>query len=272
MNRFEFYSRVSKYNSIQHDSFNKKYYKKLENAYGPNKSRYFYSKEEWDAYNKEKSANQSGNAERAKAEGEAYDKWKKQQEIDNDRPIKEVKMDHAKNHRKFDKAFLDMMSYEDNLSDEDRLKKYEEYLEDPEGYPKKYIINKLAELSKDGNVDLNNRPEISAKELVKAKWDVDEDGYATVFSMTYPNIDDTAFYNFTPIIIDPKTGKFLGVLSPDEFDRYCWDVIDDKREDDYNLQIGGRFDGKDAFERANNTAIKIHELHEELHELNKKSK
>ena len=60
MNRFEFYDRLKDYNALQHAnkygpaSGTNKYYAKLDDFYGKGKPRYFYSKEEWDAYQKAK--------------------------------------------------------------------------------------------------------------------------------------------------------------------------------------------------------------------------
>lgn len=79
MNNYEFYSNLQKYqdNDIEHglgtkianglnsaynwakekvtgkSDFQPTYYQKIDNAYGPGKARYFYSKEEWDAYQRE---------------------------------------------------------------------------------------------------------------------------------------------------------------------------------------------------------------------------
>lgn len=64
MNGYEFYSRLISYknnqlNCLAHagtsrGSNNTKYYQKIDNFYGPGSHRYFYSKEEWDAYNNTK--------------------------------------------------------------------------------------------------------------------------------------------------------------------------------------------------------------------------
>lgn len=59
MYRFEFYNNLDKFkaNSLQHNSeYGKKHYQKIDNYYGPGKTRYFWSKEEWDAYQNEKQA------------------------------------------------------------------------------------------------------------------------------------------------------------------------------------------------------------------------
>lgn len=48
MNRFDFYDNLDKYKELKH-SANVKYYQKIELPSG--ETRYFYTKEEWDAYN-----------------------------------------------------------------------------------------------------------------------------------------------------------------------------------------------------------------------------
>ena len=57
MNQYEFYSNFFKYRGnkedVQHASTYGDYYHKIENYYGPGKSRYFDTKEEYDAYLKE---------------------------------------------------------------------------------------------------------------------------------------------------------------------------------------------------------------------------
>lgn len=71
MNRFEFYDRLKDYNSLSHadkygaPSGTNKYYAKLDDFYGKGKPRYFYSKEEWDGYQKNKGY--AENAEKDKA-------------------------------------------------------------------------------------------------------------------------------------------------------------------------------------------------------------
>lgn len=74
MNSFEFYSKLQQYkdkSALSHAGIpasyknlatglnnmkNYGYYNKIDNFYGPGKSRYFYSKDEWDAYQREKDA------------------------------------------------------------------------------------------------------------------------------------------------------------------------------------------------------------------------
>lgn len=130
------------------------------------------------------------------------------------------------------------------------------------------VLGRLQELGQGGNVNLLMRPVIDAKELNELGWDAGE-GFATMFTSTFTTtVDDgqEIAANFTPIIVDPKTGKKLGVMTPDEFDEYCFDVLDGVRKDDLNLQIGAVFEGENAVEQANQVAEEIHELHEMLGE------
>lgn len=127
------------------------------------------------------------------------------------------------------------------------------------------IFNRLEELQRGGNVNLLMRPAIDTNELNKLGWDAGE-GFATMFTSTFTNEEEGTAINFTPIMIDPKTGKYLGVLDPDTFDKYCQDVVEGVRKDDLNLQVGAEFTGADAFEQACAAAQEIHELHEQLGE------
>ena len=129
----------------------------------------------------------------------------------------------------------------------------------------KSVLEQLYELQKEGNVNLLMRPTIDAEELNKEGYDAG-DGFATMFTSTFSNETEDIAMNFTPIMVDPKTGKYLGVMSPDEFESYCQDVVDGVKKDDLNLKVGMTFNGKDAIKKATQTAEQIHELHEQLGE------
>jgi len=89
MNSWQFYSNIDKYkaNSISHAGLksvsnlatvlknmkNYGYYNKIDNFYGPGKSRYFYSKDEWDAYQREKDAMYQKAKANVKARDEAIE-------------------------------------------------------------------------------------------------------------------------------------------------------------------------------------------------------
>lgn len=123
------------------------------------------------------------------------------------------------------------------------------------------INEQLEELEKGGNVNLKLRPEIDTKYLKDVGWKDIEDGIATVYTSTFSNEEGTKYINFTPIIVDPETGEYKGVLSPDELTEYAEGVIAGTKTDDLNLQIGTEFD---SVEEAEEAAQKIHNLHERL--------
>ena len=125
------------------------------------------------------------------------------------------------------------------------------------------LKDRLAELGEGGHVDLNLRPVIDTEELNKAGYEAGE-GVATVFTHTFSNASKDIAINFTPIMVDPNTGEYLGVMEKGEFEQYCQDVVDGVREDDLNLQIGAKFEGKDAITQAEDAAEEIHEIHETL--------
>jgi len=136
-----------------------------------------------------------------------------------------------------------------------------------------FILGELNKLGDGGSVNLSLRPQIDTEELNKKGWDAGE-GFATVFSSAISNTDfddlipenaeDTVAINFTPIIVDPATGEFKGVLSEDELYSYAHDVLAGVREDDLNLQIGAKFEGEDAIDKAVSAGERIHNLHEGL--------
>ena len=124
------------------------------------------------------------------------------------------------------------------------------------------IANRLEELGKGGNVNLNLRPAISTDELNDVGWDAGK-GMATVFSEAFTNETGDIAVNFTPIMMNPETGEYLGVLDPDSFSEYCEEVIAGVHDDYYNLQIGAEFTGEDALNRAIEAGKEIHKLHEQ---------
>jgi hypothetical protein len=126
------------------------------------------------------------------------------------------------------------------------------------------IKEELKELENGGKVNLTLRPQVDTSELNAMGWNAG-DGLATVFSSTFSNEDGSVAMNFTPIIADPVTGKYLGCLSPDELQEYAEGVIAGTRTDNLNLQIGAKFEGTYAIEQAEQAADKIHKLHEQYY-------
>lgn len=275
MNRYDFYSNLNNKNTLMHHSSlygkereNVKYYKRIGE---PGKYIYFYTKEEWDAYNN----NQRASADNAKGAGAQYQKWLNEQKNKKsvyDENTQKQKYNNADKKNKYDKEFVEAIQYMDNTSKEKRLEEYKKYLQNPIEYPKEYLNNMLNEYSKGGSVDLTNRPEIDSKLLIDAGYEEAGEGYATLYSSAFSNEDETVTCNFTPIQVDPKTGKFIKVIPLEDFEKYCNEVMDGVHDDYLNLQIGGIFTGKDSIDQAVDRGIKIHDMHESLHELNKNSK
>lgn len=288
--RITFYNNIDAFHHLSHAVQggtweNTSYYQKVVLPNG--KPRYFYSKEEYDAYMnhqhggvEEEGSNRNGNkspeqiANENKKQKEALEKNQQAQQrttTTSYSPKKQkIKLDRAKTSRKFDKQFLMVAQFMGDIDDEKRLKEYKKYLENPDEYCNKYITKELKSLGKGGKVNLNLRPEIPSEYLNEVEWDAG-DGYATIFSSTYANEANDTFYNFTPIIVDPKTGEYIDVMPPEEFEEYCYAVIDGLRKDDYALQIGGGFSGENALQNAIDAADKIHKLHETKHNLNNKA-
>ena len=151
---------------------------------------------------------------------------------------------------------------------------FDEYTKNSNELGQKIAKEVLSNYSKGGNVNLLNRTEINSEELTKKLWENVGEGFATVYSSTFSNQDFTEdvinpenliAINFTPIIEDPETGEYLGVLTPDELTEYAKGVIEGTRTDDLNLQIGAAFTGENAIKNADWVAQNIHELHEQLH-------
>ena len=367
-----------------------KFYQKIENYYGPGKSRYFYSKEEWDAYQDEKNKMY----DKAKAEVSArdaaiknsqkrkihtidpkdnrvveYDEdgsnarklnttWDQQRrglqmeaDMAIERSIKEGGMKAGinailrddsmeefftqfeggfENHgwelnddgtisgmsdedkkyvkkmgdwmRKFKdsegNSLYDSKEFQDRVMNEikNRYKIAQELKNDPDREKKeaeedayweeenrkagetrekalksvrkeekiKRIEKKLNKLGEGGNTDLTNLPDVPVEKLEEAGWDNVGTGKVKTYTSTFTSDIDGACYNFSPIIVDKKTGKFLGVMAPEEFEEYCFDVVNGDRKDDYNLQIGGAFRGEDAEDKAAAACKEIDRLHNKL--------
>ena len=100
MNRFEFYNNLDKFktNSLQHDlEYGKQHYAKIDNYYAGGRARYFWTKEEWDAYQREKQGEEQDKFKKNQAQKKTaldkeaergndmsgYNKWKKEQEEKN---------------------------------------------------------------------------------------------------------------------------------------------------------------------------------------------
>lgn len=123
--------------------------------------------------------------------------------------------------------------------------------------------SRLKELEAGGGVNLEVRPVIDTSELLNAGWEDAGEGAATIFSSTFSNAAGNIAVNFTPIIADPTTGAYKGVLSPQELEDYAMEVINGVHPDYLNLQIGAQFTGDNAVDLATAAAEEIHTIHGE---------
>ena len=104
-----------------------------------------------------------------------------------------------------------------------------------------------------GNVNLLNRPKVSAEAMRKAGY-LDFNGdYATVYTHGFSNRDNTKYANFTPIMANGR------VLSPEHLQNYAESVLNGREKDYLGLQIGKEFNNQIAADKA---AERIHELQE----------
>lgn len=287
MDSFEFYSNLDLYNnknSLQHSGStllgtqreNTKYYKREGT---PGNYKYYYTKEEYEASKSSGNETNTNTRLNTKANKKSVKNNKNnnyEQNKQNQSNVSSMKtankINNAKISNKYDKKFVSIIQNIDKMSKDERVEEYKNYLQDPENYTQNtYIGNRLTKLSEGGNVNLNLRPEIPTSELINAGWnkidpELEEDSYATVYSGTYCNEKGDAYANFTPIIMNPETGEYERCMDPDEFQAYCEDIMDGRRTDEYNCQIGSWFTGEDAAKRADDASIEIHELHELQHE------
>ena len=121
MNVFDF--NLHKTNFLAHSNdYGKKHYQKIDNYYGPGKARYFWSKEEWDAYQREKDVL----LEKAKADVAKRDNYNKNAEAAKqagaDRALRE-KINNYINNNDYDNAVKTMVETPE-------IKEYIKYLED----------------------------------------------------------------------------------------------------------------------------------------------
>jgi len=119
--------------------------------------------------------------------------------------------------------------------------------------------NKLNDYSSGGNVDLANRPMVSADEMAKYGYDIGNN-YATTYTSTFSDPYGNIAGNFTPI--QAQNGELQSILTANELQDYAEAVIDGRRNDDLGLQIGGFYNGANAISDAEREARKQHYVQE----------
>ena len=178
---------------------------------------------------------------------------------------KDVLLDLIQKVRMYIKDFgIDTGAQFDNLIGDGTIQVIEKTAEEIKG-AKDRALEELQEFGEGGTVDLTLRPKVDTSELIEKGWgDVDKTlepgSTATVFTQTYSNEEKTKAINFTPIFVNPETGK-TEILTPEELDSYAESVLAGG-EDYKGLQIGAEFTGEDAIDQAVAAAEQIHLLQE----------
>ena len=158
MNSWQFYSNIDKYksNSMSHAGLksvsnlatgiknmkNYGYYNKIDNFYGPGKSRYFYSKDEWDAYQKEK----DDMYQKAKDEVRKKNEEQVQKEIDKYKNVNAAQNARAKEEKKGTYALREQYIKElnDKSNKSDRIcKKFINIIYESGKNTKQWVIDTL---------------------------------------------------------------------------------------------------------------------------------
>lgn len=126
------------------------------------------------------------------------------------------------------------------------------------------LVNQLNQQGQGGNVDLTNRPRVSAQDIANAGYDIGNN-YATTYTGTYSNPSGDIAANFTPIQVN--NGELQKILTDAELQNYAESVINGTRNDDLGLQIGGMYNGADAIQNADRDAQLQHNLQEQYYAL-----
>lgn len=123
MNRLEFRNNIDKFKTLQHSSNNNKYYTKIDKYYSDGTPRYFYTKEEWDAYQEGvRKANYEKN--KAAAENSEKDRWTRAKMNQANEEIKKKSTEAALNNLKLPAS--DVVKIKANEAADNKIKETEE--------------------------------------------------------------------------------------------------------------------------------------------------
>lgn len=125
------------------------------------------------------------------------------------------------------------------------------YVNPPKETPE---IEVKANLEIPTDVDLNNRPQVSAETMKNSGWDIGESDYATVYTSAYSNEDGTKTVVVTPILPNGE------VLTEKQLENYASQLLEGK-EIDANIKLG-MFEGEDSIQQANDYADSLHLVQE----------
>ena len=117
------------------------------------------------------------------------------------------------------------------------------------------IQSQVDEITGMKGVDILAQPKVDWKTMNAAGWDTEPGSYSTINTSTFSNEAGDIAINVTPILPDGT------VLTPEQLEEYATEILETE-EDKYGIQIGVRYVGSDAIEKATSDAERLHELSE----------
>lgn len=147
MNRYEFYTSIQEYNSLQHHGIlgQKWGIRRYQNEDGSlteeGKQRYL---------NPDGSLNSEGQKKLGKEGVAKFNQTRNKQQWQNgyDEEQQKVKLNNAKENKKWDSAFIDAIQNADDMTEEETYKEYEKYLKNPNKYVENFDSNNWRGTSK----------------------------------------------------------------------------------------------------------------------------
>ncbi len=200
MNNYEFYSNLQKYqdNDIEHgigtkianglnsaynwakekvtgkSDFQPTYYQKIDNAYGPGKARYFYTKEEWDAYQRELAGYRQKADQDVAARDAHIEKMQKQNYTNNRRAAEQAGAQRAFNESSRGKLYNNAQSSREaamKAGQQSTQQKQMQYKANKDNYSNsvKQNINNHAEEERARKMKENAQKEVDAQRHAQAE-------------------------------------------------------------------------------------------------------
>lgn len=168
MNRYEFYTNIQEYNSLQHHGIlgQKWGIRRYQNEDGSlteeGKQRYL---------NPDGSLNSEGQKKLGKEGVAKFNQTRNKQQWQNgyDEEQQKVKLNNAKENKKWDSAFIDAIQNADDMTEEETYKEYEKYLKNPNKYVENFDSNNWRGTSKKESKPKSEPKSESKKETKEEK-------------------------------------------------------------------------------------------------------
>ena len=268
MNRHEFYDNLNKYQSLSH-SGNYKYYNKIDLPDG--KSRYFYTKAEWDAYQEGKARNKYEQQKKTIANNKAADEAKAKANQENSTVVKNNKA--AEEAKKKAEERNNMSGYTKWKQQKETFEKNKAADKD-EGNRKGFLSNWEKDLHTHNDTQSSIRDKT---DNIRYECDVDIDDRkindtlnnfynAVKVGSTVTAFDSTGMSNLYDSMFkgDEKSRKDLLSRIQRSIDIYEQDI--DKFEKQLNDYLNERYGDKDWIIKKDHDAVmnKLKETYEEI--------